>query len=96
MEYLEKVGVAITRNTVMEIARELDPEGVSTRKKKRLSMTHRSYDKLKPYGCKGALTQNNLDASFSKQKRFKHMIKNTAHNPSLQSHVEMGIFFLFK
>ncbi|XP_057292231.1 uncharacterized protein LOC130614788 [Hydractinia symbiolongicarpus] len=59
---LKKMGIVVNRNTVMKIVRELDPEGVSTRKKKRLRRRIYSvpgpgflwhidgYDKLKPYG----------------------------------------------
>ena len=58
------MGVAVNRNTVMEIVKELDPEGVSSRKKKLLRRRTYSvpgggpdfmwhiggYDKLKLYG----------------------------------------------
>ena len=59
---LRRLGIAVHRNTVMEIVRELDPEGVTARRKKRLRRRIYSvpgpdflwhidgYDKLKPYG----------------------------------------------
>ena len=56
------MGVPVKRDTVMEILRELDPEGVAARKKKSLKRRKYSvpgpdhlwhidgYDKLKPFG----------------------------------------------
>ena len=60
---LKRKGISVSRDRIMEQLRDLDPEGVNSRKKKRLR--RRAYytkgpnyiwhidvhDKLKPFGC---------------------------------------------